>query len=87
MKITFIENAFSEYLSWQHEDKKTLRRINELLKDIQRIGIAEGIGKPEILKGTKAFSRRIDEKNRLVYISNEECGMIILSCKGNYDDL
>ena len=55
MKITFTENAFSEYLSWQHEDKKTLRRINELLKDIQRNGFTEGIGKPEILKGIKAF--------------------------------
>lgn len=86
MKITFTENAFSEYLLWQHEDKKTLRRINELLKDIQRNGFAEGIGKPEILKGIKAFSRRIDEKNRLVYIGDEDLGVIILSCKGHYDD-
>lgn len=86
MKIIFTENAFSEYLSWQHEDKKTLRRINELLKDIQRNGFTEGIGNPEILKGIKAFSRRIDEKNRLVYIGDEDLGVIILSCKGHYDD-
>ena len=86
MKITFTENAFSEYLLWQHEDKKTLRRSNELLKDIQRNGFTEGIGKPEILKGIKAFSRRIDEKNRLVYIGDEDLGVIILSCKGHYDD-
>ena len=85
MKITFTENAFSEYLSWQHEDKKTLRRINELIKDIQRNGFTEGRGKPEILKGIKAYSRRIDEKNRLVYIGDEERGVIILSCKGHYD--
>jgi addiction module toxin, txe/yoeB family len=86
MKITFTENAFSEYLSWQHEDKKTSSRINELLKDIQRNGFTEGIGKPEILKGIKAFSRHIDEKNRLVYIGDEDLGVIILSCKGHYDD-
>ena len=60
MKITFTENAFSEYLSWQHEDKNTLSRINELLKDIQRNGFTEGIGNPEILKGIKAFGRYMD---------------------------
>lgn len=85
-KIIFTENGFSDYLYWQTQDKKTLKRINALLKDIERNGF-EGIGKPEPLKGSLSgyWSRRIDDTNRLVYKTNNG-NIEILSCKGHYDD-
>lgn len=86
MKVTFTEAALLEYISWQTEDKKTLRRINELIQSIQRDGFMKGIGKPEPLKGLKAYSRRIDVGNRLVYIGDSEQNLIILSCRGHYDN-
>ena len=86
MKVTFEEEAFAEYLSWQLEDKKTLKRINELIKSIQRDGFMKGIGKPEALKNRKAYSRRIDDFNRLVYIGDSEQNLIILSCKDHYEE-
>lgn len=66
--IIFTERAFEEYLYWQAEDKKTLRRINALLKDISRNPF-EGLGKPEPLREnlTGYWSRRIDGTNRLLY--------------------
>jgi toxin YoeB len=65
MKITFSKNAWEDYISWQKEDKKILRKINELIKDIERSPY-EGIGKPEPLKYDLAgfWSRRIDLNNR-----------------------
>lgn len=86
MKVTFTEAALLEYISWQTEDKKTLRRINELIQSIQRDGFMKGIGKPEPLKGLKAYSRRIDVGNRLVYIGDSEQNLIILSCRGHYEN-
>ncbi|MDO4720567.1 MAG: Txe/YoeB family addiction module toxin [Peptostreptococcaceae bacterium] len=86
MKVTFTENALAEYISWQQEDKRILKRINQLIQDIQRNGFMTGVGKPESLKGRKAFSRRIDDRNRLVYIGDNEQNLIILSCKGHYED-
>jgi toxin YoeB len=85
-KILFDEKAFADYLYWQTQDKKTLKRINALLKDIERNGF-EGIGKPEPLKGSLSgyWSRRIDDTNRLVYKTNNG-NIEILSCKGHYDD-
>ena len=85
-KLTFTEQAFEEYLSWQTQDKKILRRINALLKDISRSPF-EGIGKPEPLKYGKSglWSRRIDDTNRLVYRVTEE-QIEIYQCKGHYDD-
>jgi toxin YoeB len=70
---------------WQAQDKKTLKRINELVKDIKRNGYA-GIGKPEMLKGELSgfASRRIDGVNRLVYRIRDGA-LEILSCKGHYD--
>ena len=84
-EITFSKRAWAEYLEWQSEDKKTLKRINALLKDIDRNNF-EGIGKPEPLKNYDGcWSRRIDEKNRVVYkIENDS--IMILQCKGHYDD-
>ena len=59
-KITFAEDAWEEYLYWQSHDKKMLKKINSLLKDIQREPF-EGEGKPEHLRGTVNWSRRINE--------------------------
>ena len=85
-KIVFTENAFAEYLYWQSQDKKTLKRINMLLKDIDRNPF-ESIGKPEALKANLAgyWSRRIDETNRLVY-RVEEGFIEVYQCKNHYDE-
>lgn len=84
-KIIFTEQAWSEYIFWQAQDRKTLKRINLLLKDIERGGF-DGIGKPEPLKYRNGcWSRRIDEANRIVYqMSGDD--IIIFQCKGHYDD-
>lgn len=83
--ISFSPVAWDEYLYWQSQDKKTLNRINQLLKDIQRNGF-EGIGKPEPLKQWNGcWSRRIDDKNRLVYFIGENKDIFIVSCKGHYE--
>lgn len=78
-------DAWEEYLYWQSEDKKVLRRINQLIKDIARNPF-DGIGKPEPLKGnlTGLWSRRIDEKHRIVYMIENE-SVLIFSCKGHYE--
>lgn len=68
MKISFLEDAWHDYLYWQNQDKKTLKRINQIIKDIQRNPF-EGIGKPEPLKFdfSGLWSRRINQENRLIY--------------------
>lgn len=84
-KISFTTDAWKEYCYWQMQDKKTLKRINLLLLDIQR-NYYTGIGKPELLKSNLNgyWSRRIDNVNRLVYkISNEQ--IEIIQCKGHYE--
>lgn len=85
-KMTFTERGWSDYLYWQLQDKKLLKKINELLKDIER-NQNQGIGKPEALKGDLSgwWSRRIDDVNRLVYRINGEL-IEIASCKGHYGD-
>lgn len=86
MRLLWEDRAWAEYLYWQTQDRKTLKRINALIKDIQR-STFEGVGKPEALKGNLSgwWSRRIDEVNRIVYY--EKDGVIyIVSCKGHYDD-
>jgi len=85
MKVVFSEQALREYFEWQSEDRKTLKKINELIRDIQRNGLAAGIGKPEPLKHRKGFSRKIDDSNRLVYTGNENRDLEIISCKGHYE--
>lgn len=69
--IKFDETGWADYLYWQMEDRKTLKKVNALIKDIERNGY-DGIGKPEKLMGDRQdyWSRRIDEKNRLVYRIN-----------------
>ena len=86
MRVTFTETALEQYMDWQTEDKKTLKRINALIKDIQRNGFMKGIGKPEPLKSRKEYSRQIDGANRLVYTGDSEQNLVIVSCKGHYDD-
>ena len=85
-RITFAEDAWDEYLYWQTQDKKTLKKINALLKAIQREPFS-GEGKLEPLKfcDGETWSRRINEADRLVYkISGNN--ILILQCKGHYDD-
>jgi len=86
MNNIFSEKAWEEYLYWQMNDKLTLKKINELIKDINRNGVAEGIGKPEALKFRKAWSRRITHEHRLVYNVDENNNLLIISCKGHYED-
>ena len=85
MKITFSKNAWEDYISWQSEDKRILKRINELIKDIRRTPY-EGMGKPEPLKYDLAglWSRRIDREHRLVYQANET-EILIYGCRYHYD--
>lgn len=84
-KVTFSERAWAEYLYWQAQDKKTLKRINALLKDVERSSF-DGIGKPESLRHRdNLWSRRIDDVNRLVY-SIEDNRIELVQCKGHYDD-
>jgi toxin YoeB len=85
MKIVFSKNSWEDYLSWQREDRKILKKINELIKDIQRTPY-EGIGKPEPLKYdlTGLWSRRIDREHRLVYQIRDE-DLLIYSCRYHYD--
>ena len=87
MHKLWTDQAWVNYLYWQTQDKKTLKRINDLIKDIDRNGALDGIGKPEMLKGVLAghYSRRIDAANRLVY-RIEGDNIIIIDCKGHYDD-
>jgi len=78
--------AWADYLYWQTQDKKTLKWINLLIKDIERSPY-EGLGKPEALKDNLSdfWSRRIDDHNRLVYrIVDGHCQ--IAQCKGHYGD-
>lgn len=85
MRILWEENAWEEYCYWQMQDKKTLKRINVLIKDIQRDSF-NGIGKPEPLKENLSgyWSRRIDDVNRIVYTIKDEY-ILIISCKGYYE--
>ena len=85
MRITFSKNAWDDYVAWQNEDKRVLRKINELIKDIQRTPF-EGIGKPEPLKYDLAgyWSRRIDLEHRLVYQYRDH-EVLIYSCRFHYD--
>ena len=86
-QLLFSEKAWNEYLYWQGQDKKTLRRLNALLKDIQRSPYS-GIGLPEPLRYSQngAWSRRIDEKNRIVYKVLDKDTIQIAQCLGHYDD-
>lgn len=82
--LAWTKEAWSDYIYWQNQDKKTLKRINKLIIDIQRSPF-DGIGKPEPLKENLSgfFSRRIDESNRLVYVV-DDTQLTIISCRYHY---
>ena len=86
MNKVFSAQAWEDYLYWQTQDRRTLRRINQLLQDIDRNG-NDGIGKPEPLgeNWSGFWSRRIDEKNRLVYRIKDEA-VEIAQCRTHYSD-
>ena len=83
-KLTWTDEAWADYLYWQTQDRKTLKRINKLIEDTRRQPF-EGIGKPEPLRGNLSgfWSRRIDDTNRLVYAVDDEL-LIIISCRYHY---
>ena len=82
----FTENGWADYTFWETEDRKTLKKINKLIEDICRNG-NEGIGKPEALSGNLAgyWSRRINDKDRLIYKIDEN-NVFILACRYHYSD-
>lgn len=83
-KLSWTKGAWSDYVYWQNQDRKTLKRINKLIIDTQRSPF-EGIGKPEPLRENLAgfWSRRIDDTNRLVYVVDDN-GLTIISCRYHY---
>ncbi|MBX2842175.1 MAG: Txe/YoeB family addiction module toxin [Flammeovirgaceae bacterium] len=85
MVLVFTENAWEDYLYWQKIDKKMVKKINSLIKEIKRNPF-EGIGKPEPLKYDLAgfWSRRIDQEHRLVY-QVAEGKLLIYACRYHYD--
>lgn len=87
MRKTWTEQGWDDYLYWQGQDKKTLKKVNDLVRDIERNGVATGIGKPEPLRGDLQgfWSRRIDERNRLVYSITADDTICIIGCRGHYE--
>lgn len=86
-KYQFTETAWDHYQFWLQQDKKVLKKINKLLADIQRNGPLAGEGKPEALKGNLSgyYSRRINEKDRLIYTILEDDIVELYSCRGHYE--
>ncbi|HRO43810.1 MAG TPA: Txe/YoeB family addiction module toxin [Flavipsychrobacter sp.] len=85
MKYVFVDESWEDYLYWQQTDKKKLKKINDLLKDIARTPF-EGLGKPEPLKHKYSgyWSRRIDDTHRLIY-KYEDDEIHIAKCRFHYD--
>ena len=83
-QLAWTDEAWSDYVYWQGQDKKTLKRINKLINDTKRTSF-EGIGKPEPLKENLSgfWSRRIDETNRLVYAVSDSY-LTLISCRYHY---
>ena len=82
--LAWTDDAWADYVYWQGQDKKTLKRINKLITDTKRSPF-EGIGKPEPLKESLSgfWSRRVDESNRLVYAVNDS-HITVISCRYHY---
>ncbi|MBW8191444.1 Txe/YoeB family addiction module toxin [Neiella marina] len=82
--LSWTDDAWDDYVYWQTQDKKTLKRINKLINDVKRSPF-EGIGKPEALKENLSgfWSRRIDDTNRLVYAVDDRA-ITIISCRYHY---
>ena len=86
-KVSFTLDGLDDYIYWQAQDKKTLKKINTLIADIIRNGNT-GIGHPEPLKHglSGKWSRTIDEQNRLTYMIHDDGRVEIFNCKGHYSD-
>ncbi len=84
----FSDKAWEEFSYWLSQDKKTTKKILKLIDDISRNGALQGEGKPELLKGDLQgyYSRRINDKDRLVYQVDQDNVVKIYSCKGHYAD-
>ena len=84
MKLCFTDSSWSEYLYWQQTDKKVLKKINQLIKEIKRTPF-EGLGKPEALKYALSgcWSRKITDEHRLVY-EVTRYSIVVVSCKYHY---
>jgi toxin YoeB len=84
MEIVFLDDAWEQYMYWQTEDRKTLKKVNTLINEIKRTPF-EGIGKPEPLKHDLAgyWSRRIDSQNRFIYRIHDN-QLKILACRFHY---
>jgi toxin YoeB len=83
-QVLFTPEAWNDYIHWQGQDRKTLRRINQLIREAQRAPF-EGVGKPEPLKANLSgfWSRRIDDVHRLVYAA-DDAQIAIISCRYHY---
>jgi len=86
MKVLFLPQAWEDYLYWQGQDRKTLKRLNRLIEDCRRIPF-DGIGKPEPLRHRLSgfWSRRITDEHRLVYLVEDDA-VVIAQCRYHYDD-
>ncbi|MBR1646659.1 MAG: Txe/YoeB family addiction module toxin [Selenomonadaceae bacterium] len=84
MDKIFSDKSFEQYLYWQDHDENILQKINLLIQSIERDGVDCGLGNPEKLPDADGYSRRIDEKNRLVYDIDAQGYLYIISCKGHY---
>ena len=84
-RLVWTNSAWSDYVYWQGQDKKTLKRINALIKDTLR-NPEDGIGKPEVLRENLSgfWSRRIDDVNRLVYVVEKD-QLVIIACRYHYE--
>lgn len=85
MNVVFTDAAWSDYLYWQAEDRKTLKKINDLIKDIKRSPY-EGLGKPEPLRHQLQgyWSRKIDIEHRLVYKVEDRRKLVTIACRYHY---
>ena len=84
MRKVWSDDAWEDYLYWQKQDKKTLKKISDLIKDTDRNG-SQGIGKSEPLKYRSGWSRQIDQSNRLVF-DIVDGQLLIASYRGHYED-
>ena len=84
-EVLFEEDSLEEFMYWANNDRKILNKIKKLFDDIERNGVAEGIGKPERLKHKPGWSRRIDNEHRLIYEVKNNI-IAVKSCKGHYED-
>ncbi len=85
MILAFHPQAWDDYLYWQQNDKHLLRKLNQLIRDIQRDPF-DGLGKPEALKGNLSgyWSRRITDEHRIVYKINDD-EIVVAQCRGHYE--